>query len=140
MDRLEARLRQLEDVEEIRRLQLEYRRCLDGGDFQGFAALFTEDGEWEGGNGHERGPNAIRAMLERTQSAANRDQVHLIANQVVLPNGDTATAESTFAVVERHPDGSPSLYMVGTYRDELVRTDHGWRFRRRLALTHSRTR
>ena len=54
MSDLERRVRELEDVEEIRRLKWRYCRCWDvgwsthDGDGDGLAALFAEDGVWDG--------------------------------------------------------------------------------------------
>ncbi len=140
MDGIEARLRRLEDVEAIRRLQLVYRERLDAGDYAGFAALFTEDGEWQGASGRERGPAAIQAMLERGQIPGVGSEFHLAANQVIEVDGDQAEARSTFVMLDRAEDGGPSVRMLGTYLDHLVRTDAGWRFRRRVARVDVPTR
>jgi hypothetical protein len=45
---LEERLRRLEDVAAIRTLDATYCRLLDGGDWPAMAALFTEDGVFDG--------------------------------------------------------------------------------------------
>src|SRR5262245_21427899 len=62
---LAARLRVLEDKEEIHALMMEYGRTLDNRDFAGFAALFARDAEYGGARGAlQKGPAAIRALLE----------------------------------------------------------------------------
>ncbi len=48
MSPLEERLRRLEDVAAIRTLDATYCRLLDGGDWPAMAALFTEDGVFDG--------------------------------------------------------------------------------------------
>jgi hypothetical protein len=54
-------------------------------------------------------------------------------------DGDRAVQETTVLVLQRpKPDAAPeertsSLFRTGRYRDELVRTDGGWRFARRNA-------
>ncbi len=134
------RIRRLEDLDEIRALQQAYRRTLDNRDFAGYAALFTEDAEWSGSYGTERGPAAILAMLERTQHDPVGDNYHFLANQVIDVDGDRATAECTFAVISRAEDNTPYLRVLGTYNDELVRTDAGWRFQRRATSGEMRPR
>ncbi|MBO0730862.1 MAG: nuclear transport factor 2 family protein, partial [Acidimicrobiaceae bacterium] len=44
---LEARLRAVEDRVAIENLEGRYARTWDTGDATGWAAVFTEDGEWE---------------------------------------------------------------------------------------------
>ena len=45
--------------------------------------------------------------------------------------GDTATSEVMWTVVQRGPDGTPVVAMIGRHRDELVREDGRWCFRLR---------
>ena len=53
---LEARLKTLEDREEIRQLLLDYGRFLDQRDFKSFSELFAKtDREWIGGMGKAKG-------------------------------------------------------------------------------------
>jgi hypothetical protein len=54
-DSLTERLRRLEDAAQIRQLNLEYRRHLDGRDLDAYGRLFAEDGEWLGGTGYGQG-------------------------------------------------------------------------------------
>ena len=56
-DELGARLRRLEDLEEIRQLFVDYGHHLDRGDLDAYAALFTDDAELLlGPLGRARGP------------------------------------------------------------------------------------
>ena len=54
MPELVDRIRRLEHLDEIRRLQFAYRSALDNRDFAGYAALFAPDGEWIRRSGAER--------------------------------------------------------------------------------------
>jgi SnoaL-like protein len=49
------RLRRLEDAEQIRQLNLEYRRHLDARDLDAYGRPFAEDGEWLAAPGTARG-------------------------------------------------------------------------------------
>ena len=63
----EIRLQRLEDREAIRELLMDYGRFLDQRDFASFSQLFAEkDGEWNGGMGTAKGPQAIRRLMEET--------------------------------------------------------------------------
>src|SRR5690348_2288415 len=57
---VEARLRELEDREEIRDLLATYARHLDAGDHAAYADLFAEQGELVARLGSAKGPTAIR--------------------------------------------------------------------------------
>ena len=62
-DSFAERLRRLEDAEQIRQLNLAYRRHLDRRDLDAYGRLFADDGEWLGGTGYGQGPAGITAML-----------------------------------------------------------------------------
>jgi len=59
-DSVEERLRRLEDTEQIRQLNLAYRRHLDARDLDPYGRLFADDGEWLGGTGYGKGRRASR--------------------------------------------------------------------------------
>lgn len=136
IEALERRVRRLEDVEQIWRLFMSYRRHLDQRDFAAYAALFVEDGEWLGGLGRARGPAEIEALLRATLEIYPDDSTrthHLVDNPTIEIDGDRATAESTWCFVVRDNDDRPQLWLLGHYSDVLVRTAAGWRFLRREA-------
>jgi hypothetical protein len=132
---LEARLRRLEDVEEIRALLLEYGRRLDAADFVGYAELFAKEGELDAQLGRAIGRAAIVALLEeRLGSQPDRPRppaVHFNGNPAVTLDGNRASSEVIWAYVTRDHDGFPLLLQLGHYYDELVREDGAWRFERR---------
>jgi 3-phenylpropionate/cinnamic acid dioxygenase small subunit len=132
---LEARLRRLEDIEEIRLLLLEYARCLDAADYAGYAELFTEDGELDARLGRATGRDAIRALLDERLGAASgpprTPAFHLVGNPVIQVDGDRATSSVLWAYITHDERGYPLILQLGHYRDELAREDGVWRFRRR---------
>jgi ketosteroid isomerase-like protein len=141
-DAVGARLRQLEDLEQIQRLFIEYKTVLDRKDFSGYAALFAEEGEFvAGGTQQAKGRAAIQALVEAMPGidllgAEVGDDFHLVINpQVELDpdDADRARAQSTWLYVVRGEDGAPVLSKLGHYDDELVREDGRWRFLRREA-------
>lgn len=137
-DALEARVQHLEDTEAIRELLRDYGRHLDRRDIDAWAALFADDGEWLGGLGHARGREALRGMLADAlppgPPAPGEGGHHLFADQRVEVDGDRATAQSRWVFITT-TDGRPSLAMLGTYDDELVRVDGRWLFLRRVVTT-----
>jgi uncharacterized protein (TIGR02246 family) len=136
-DALEARVRRLEDLEAIRRLFADYRRALDGKDWDAYCRLFTEDGVFEANGRRFEGREAIHAMLlgmlGTDLEATRGDDVHIVANPVVEVDGDRATASLTWAYVVRGDGDRPVLLKLGHYDDALRREDGSWRFERRVA-------
>jgi hypothetical protein len=133
---LEARLRRLEDLEEIRQLLLEYARRLDAADYVGYAALFTTDGELDAQLGHAVGREAIVELLEQRLGSGpartvKKTAFHLVGTPDIELDGDDATSVVIWAYVTHDDDGFPIILQLGHYRDTLVRADGAWRFRRR---------
>ena len=132
MTDFESRLRRLEDLAEIHQLFVDYGHHLDHGDFAAYADLFAADGEvLLGPIGRATGRDEIRDLMERTLGGAAGSSFHVISNPVVVLDGDTATTDVMWTVVNRGADGSPVLSMIGRHRDQLVREDGRWRFKRR---------
>jgi ketosteroid isomerase-like protein len=136
-----ARLRRLEDLEQIRQLFLDYKRVLDQKDFGAYASLFAEDGEFVAIAGGARGRAAIEAMVAAMPgtdllSAKVGDDFHLVLNPQIQLNpddADRASAQSTWAYVVRGENDQPDLIKLGHYDDELIREAGRWRFLRREA-------
>jgi uncharacterized protein (TIGR02246 family) len=131
-DDLAARVQRLEDLMEIHQLFIDYGHALDAGDFDTYASLFAEDGEvLLGPVGRAKGRAEIKELMTRTLSSGVGTSYHVISSPQVQLDGDTATSQVMWTVVNRTPDGQASLSMIGRHRDELVREDGRWRFARR---------
>jgi ketosteroid isomerase-like protein len=129
---VEARLRRLEDKDEIIALFLAYRRALDEKDFAAYAALFAAEGEFIAGVMRARGPAAIQELVEgmlgTLLTAESGNDLHVVANPDITLEGDRATARSTWIYILRGEDGGPDLAKVGRDEDVLVREGGAWRF------------
>jgi ketosteroid isomerase-like protein len=134
---LVARVQRLEDEKEIHDLLIRYGLMLDGKDFKGYSELFAKDAVWIGGFGTHRTPAGIEAMLDKYMGPAapgtrNKDNFHLLTNQIILVKGDRATAVSKLIFYVKGADGRPSPLMAGHYDDEFVREGGRWKFSRRV--------
>ncbi len=136
---IEARLQRMEDVEAIRSLLIDYGQALDSQDLETYGSLFAEDGVWGGGMGSEKGPEAIRKMVEEGISKMPEglfdNSNHIMSSMEIEVDGDSATSWSRWTWVIEGPDGKPRVERAGHYEDVLVRVDGEWKFKRRQAFT-----
>jgi uncharacterized protein (TIGR02246 family) len=134
---LAERLARLEDLEEIRRLYIDYGRHLDAGDPVAYATLFARDAKLRLGpvmraDGREEIERAA-AKVVKLGPDGSKSSVHLLASPQVELDGDAASGECVWAAISRNDDGSPRV-LVGRHVDQLVREDGRWRFARRTGL------
>lgn len=131
---LDARLKALEDKEQIAQLLIDYGRHLDSRDLAAYAALFAADGEWVGGFGTVKGRANIQAFMEKSLGTGpNRGgSYHIMSNFVITVKGDSATAWSRWTFVTPGERGA-TIAQAGRYDDTFVRENGAWRFKRRVA-------
>ncbi len=133
---LEARIQRLEDIEAIRTLLVSYGRDLDRRDFKAYGDLFARDGEWIGGFPAGRGPEGIRASMEKVlgvkSGAVWTSHHHLLTNMIIDVHGDTAVAWSRWSFVGPSDKDTPVVLYSGRYDDNLIREDGVWKFQRRV--------
>jgi hypothetical protein len=122
-----------EEKDAIREVLAEYCFRLDGGDYDGMAALFTADGTWDTAFGKGTGQAGIAQLARdiRARSGDNRPRaIHLVTNIAIALNGNEAEVRSNWTVVQNSPEG-PKIGSGGGYSDRLVKQDGAWRFRYR---------
>jgi len=142
-----------EDKLEIREVLERYMRYNDDGALDRLVALFDEDAVLQVMGRVMRGHEQIRAFLgaggvfvdgkplwtDPGQLLLQPRSAHLSSNPVIDVDGDTATAETDFAVVQRDDDGRARVALVGRYRDRLRKNDAGrWRFVQRTGVSLGR--
>jgi uncharacterized protein (TIGR02246 family) len=127
-----------EDRAQIHALLVDYGRTLDARDFDGFAALFAEDGVYVAGapgaeplSGREAGEAMRRTFAENALGFAEPNY-HLFFNETVAFTGpDSANATSQSLYMVPGEDGAPRAAMMAQYDDALVREGGRWKFARR---------
>ena len=138
LDELRARVRTLEDREEIRNLIQAYRKTLDDRDLRAFSELFTAEGTWTGRSGTATGPEEIYSMLSAAlpdnPPAPGSTLWHLNTDPAIEVDGDRATAFTFWMHVRRGDGDVPVLPTLGGYEDELIRENGSWRFQLRTAV------
>ena len=134
---LAQRVQVLEDREAIRALILAYGAAHDGRDYRTFAELFARDGEWVGGLGVAKGPEAIFELMDRTighnPQPGGSGTYHVMTNDQIVIDGDRAWATTKWIYITPGDDHSPRLVFLGHYDDEFIRENGAWKFLRREA-------
>ena len=125
-----------------RALVLRAADAVDGGDAQGFAALFVPDGTLVRPDGSVL---QGRAAIAQAYAARDPDRLtqHLVCNQQVSVDLQAGTAHARSKVLlwtGRHsspstPQGrlADAVSQVGEFVDQLENTPEGWRIRSRRA-------
>lgn len=134
---LAKRVQVLEDREAIRALIMAYGYAHDHRDYKMFASLFASNGEWVGGLGSAKGPDAIFALMDKSIGhkpvAEGSGTVHLLTNDQIKIDGDRATAVTKWLYLVPGEDGSPRAQFLGHYTDQFIREKGEWKFLRREA-------
>lgn len=129
-----------QDHEDIRQLLGRYNFAIDLGRIAQWVDCFTVDGVFECTGlpdgaplgGRHVGPDALRAYAE-THFAINKGKArHWNWNLVVEPVGDDGATMTCYLNAQTGGQGASAVIRAtGIYEDELVRGEHGWRFRSR---------
>jgi SnoaL-like domain len=129
VEQLAARVRYLEDCEEIRQLMYTYARGVDRIDQDLLEQVYHPDaydnhGSWEGD-----ARTAIDLLVTRGRAGTASASNHLLGNMLIDIKGDVAHAETYFIAYQRqHRDGK--IYTrarAGRYLDQFERRDGRWR-------------
>ena len=138
---------------EIDQLYAAYCAALDEKRFDAWPEFFLEDGRYtlQARENHER--QLPLALMDLESRGMMKDRVYGITQtifhgpyytrhivspaQVLSADGDLVTAQANYAVFRTRPAGVSEVYNVGRYIDEIMRTDEGLKFRRRLCVYDS---
>jgi 3-phenylpropionate/cinnamic acid dioxygenase small subunit len=133
---LEEQLRLVADELEIRNLVARLAQTADEGSLDEYAALYTEDAIWDGGPtfGVLRGiADILTAVRERRATGITGPGTHtrhIVTTASVRVMKDTAEVRSYFQFYV-DCDRSPTVRVLGAYRDEMRRTPSGWKLAHR---------
>ena len=132
-DSILARIQRLEDIEAIGRLKTAYcQHCDASFNADAVAALFTDDGVWDGGmlRGRKIGRQAIREQFALTRHRIPFS-AHLLSNAQIDVSGDIATGRwrmlMPFNTVEDGQRGA--RWQITSYEDDFSRVDGAWLFK-----------
>ncbi len=136
---LAARVAVLEAREEIRALIMAYGQAHDHRDYRTFASLFASNGEWIGGLGTAKGPDAIFKLMDEkighNPLPDGSGTFHVMTNDQIKIDGDHASSTTKWLYLTRGDDNSPKPTYLGHYNDEFVRENGHWKFLRRQSFS-----
>ncbi|HEV8713207.1 MAG TPA: nuclear transport factor 2 family protein [Candidatus Binatia bacterium] len=123
----------LEEKDAIHETIAEYCFHFDGGEFDKWVDLFTDDGVFDAGRlGVQKGKDALRAFLKNIRLTNGSPMVkHCVMNEVIKVNGNEATAKSYIVLVRAKGEGALVNGLAGRYEDQLVKQGDHWRFKNR---------
>jgi len=105
-----------------------YPNALDKGDFDGYAALYTEDGELMLQGNAVKGRAAIKAFVAALPTDPR--VIHPITNLSYKVDGNTATGGAYWQDVGL-VNGAPGVVIAGRYEDTLRKVDGQWQIAKR---------
>ena len=120
-----------EDRAEILDLYGRYAHALDGGDPEAYADTFTADGHVASNRGHDyRGRDQIKTAVPGGPGFGSGR--HWTSNLKITPTVEGADGTIYLLLVNTSTQ-PPSVTGSGIYRDTLVRTAEGWKFKTKYA-------
>jgi ketosteroid isomerase-like protein len=121
-----------EDELAIRSLAAAYTDAVNRRDGEGMAAVYAPDGilESPAAGAPVVGIEKLTKRFKRLVEKEREFLMQLTHSGVVEIDGDRAQARWWFSEIKR-PAGQTFEFILGTYQDEVVRLDIGWRFARR---------
>ena len=138
------------ESDRIRALVSRAARLLDGGAYDQFLELFTDDGRYRiEAVSAELGKQMTWMDLDRSELSAlfkeypdhvvdKATRLHLVTTDEVEIADDSGTALSSFAVFRTDLHGASALYAVGHYDDVFVRQGQTWKLRSRNVRLETR--
>ena len=136
----DGKIRGLSDKQEIVDVMNQYTTALDTRNWELLEATMTPDGQADFGNlagvGILDSPQALVELCRKSLQDLRATQ-HLQGNYEVKVDGDTAQA-SCYLQANHFADGLPGgdeFVVWAKYRDDFVRTENGWRIKKRYLDT-----
>jgi hypothetical protein len=113
-----------DDYIAIQHLYARYNEAIDNGDADGWAAVWTADGDFNGFKGRDGLLRFAHDYLNNRDGARRR---HWINNLVIRPTAEGAQASNYFMILDVSVT-PPAVASTGRNVDTFVKTADGWRF------------
>ena len=117
-----------QDYMEIQQLYARYAHTLDSGDADGWVRTFTADGVF----GNRKGPEPLAEFARNFYKNSSGNIRHWYNQLVVTSTPEGANGTCYFVLIDVT---KRAITTTGIYKDTLVKTPDGWRFKERVATT-----
>ncbi len=123
----------LEEKDSIHETIANYCFYFDGGEFDKWVDLFTDDGTFDAGRmGVQKGKDALRAFLKNIRLTNGLPMMkHCVMNEITTVTGNEATSKSYIVLVRSKGEGALVNGLAGRYEDHLVKQGDRWLFKTR---------
>ncbi|HLF77210.1 MAG TPA: nuclear transport factor 2 family protein [Dehalococcoidia bacterium] len=127
-----------QDRLDVLELIARYAQCIDGGDLDGYVDNFLPGGVIEWANGVANGREEIRSWVGGLMATGRIGGEPAFTRHFVnLPyiydgDGQRCSARTYVIIFTLDVSGKVTVPSVGSYTDTCVKTEHGWRFARRI--------
>jgi hypothetical protein len=136
MKELEARIKRLEDIEEIKRLKATYAILCDDGldktkNLNEMLSLYTDDATLDFGLGEGSqfyGKDGLKLFFGEVVPGTLSYCMHMVHNAVIDIDDDKAKGRYYFEAPTTDVNTGKAQWMVGTYYEEYARVDDKWKF------------
>ncbi|NQT74819.1 MAG: nuclear transport factor 2 family protein [Chloroflexi bacterium] len=136
LEDLEARIKVLEDIEEIKKLKATYCYLCDAGlddpkNRDELISHFTKGAKVDFGLGegsHFEGPEGLKVFFGEVVPGAVSFCIHMVHNPIIEVDGDRATGRWYYEAPTTDTSTGVAQWMMGTYFEEYVREDGRWKF------------
>ncbi len=117
-----------DDRAEIVELFARYAWTGDTGDADGYVALFTENGVFDGVSGYYDGPSGLRRLAEEMHRGPRSPGLqHWVGNSLFEGTSERCTVQS-MCFAPRRIENEHMIVFVGYYVDTCVKVDGEWKF------------
>ena len=136
LEELEARVRRLEDIEEIRKLKATYCFLCDAGlddrrNRDELISHFTAEARVDFGLGPAskfQGREGLEVFFGEVVPGAVSFCMHMVHNAIIEVEGDRATGRWYYEAPTTDAASGRAQWMAGTYVEEYAREDGEWKF------------
>jgi len=130
---MEARIRDLQAIQDITNLESECAFAADTAQPDKYADIFTDDAVLDLRPFGERleGREAIKKFRQDSPKRV-AFSVHYLSNPHIVVNGNSAIGRVYWLAALTMADTNEDRWSSGYYLDEFVKTDHGWKIKKRV--------
>jgi hypothetical protein len=128
---LEAVIRELQDIEEIKNLHARYASLIELNRWDDVVDLFSENaiGDWGTSRGRYQGKEQLAAFFKKRGSRKSTLLGHMMIQPEIEVHGDQAFAKWQLLGMGTYtlPQGETAVWTHGKYDNQLVRENGKWK-------------